>query len=253
MTLPVAVLGAKGRMGGEVCRAVDAADDLKLVAAVDIDDDIESVAESGARVVVDFTHPDAVLGNIEWCVQHGISVVVGTTGFNDERIEKVRSWLSAGSGASAGVGVVIAPNFSIGAVLMMKYAASAAPYFASVEIVELHHAQKADAPSGTAQRTAKLIAAARDAAQSPAMPDATTSALDGARGATVDGVRVHSVRVDGLVAHQEVLLGGHGETLTIRHDSLDRASFMPGVLLAVRQVTQRPGLTVGLEELLDPS
>ena len=246
-TLSVAVLGAKGRMGGEVCRAVEAAEDLKLVAAVDIDDDIASLATSGAQVVVDFTHPDAVLGNIEWCVKHRISVVVGTTGFNDERIATVRGWLSS----ATDVGVVIAPNFSIGAVLMMKYAARAAPYFASVEIVELHHAQKADAPSGTAQRTAKLIAEARNKAESAAMPDATTSALDGARGATVDGVHVHSVRVDGLVAHQEVLLGGHGETLTIRHDSLDRASFMPGVLLAVRQVTKRPGLTIGLEELLD--
>jgi 4-hydroxy-tetrahydrodipicolinate reductase len=245
-SLSVAVLGAKGRMGGEVCRVVEEADDLELVAAVDIDDDIESLAESGAQVAVDFTHPDTVLGNIEWCVKHGISVVVGTTGFTDERTDKVRGWLAAASG----VGVVIAPNFSIGAVLMMKYAASAAPYFESVEIVELHHAQKADAPSGTAQRTAKLIGAARNAAGSAAMPDATSSALDGARGATVDGVHVHSIRVDGLVAHQEVLLGGHGETLTIRHDSLDRASFMPGVLFAVRQVTQRPGLTIGLEELL---
>jgi 4-hydroxy-tetrahydrodipicolinate reductase len=243
----VAVLGAKGRMGAEVCRAVEAADDLQLVAAVDVDDDIEALASTGTQVAVDFTHPESVMSNIEWCIKHGVSVVVGTTGFDDARVDTVRGWLSDASG----VGVLIAPNFSIGAVLMMKYAASAAPYFESVEIIELHHAQKADAPSGTAQRTAKLISDARSAAGAAAMPDATTTALDGARGASIDGVHVHSVRVDGLVAHQEVLLGGHGETLTIRHDSLDRASFMPGVLLAVRRVGDRPGLTVGLEALLD--
>jgi 4-hydroxy-tetrahydrodipicolinate reductase len=242
--LAVAVIGAKGRMGSEVCRAVDAADDLKLVAAVDIDDNIEAIAS--AQVAVDFTHPDAVLGNVEWCIKHGVSVVVGTTGFDDERIGAVRGWL----GDAPAVGVVLAPNFSIGAVLMMKYAASAAPYFESVEVIELHHAGKADAPSGTARRTAALIADARRAVQASPMPDATSTALEGARGADVEGVRVHSIRLDGLVAHQEVLLGGHGETLTIRHDSLDRASFMPGVLLAVRQVTGRPGLTVGLEDLL---
>ena len=245
--MKVAVLGAKGRMGSEVCRAIESADDLDLAAAIDIDDDIDELASAGAEVVVDFTHPDAVMGNVEWCVAHGISVVVGTTGFDDERLATVRGWLEAASN----VGVLIAPNFSIGAVLMMKYAASAAPYFESAEIIELHHAKKADAPSGTARRTAALIAQARRDANSADMPDATTQALDGARGAEVDGVHVHSVRVDGLVAHQEVLLGGHGETLTIRHDSLDRASFMPGVLLAVREVTRRPGLTVGLEELLE--
>ena len=234
-------------MGAQVCQAVDSAADLTLVAAVDVDDDIKELATAGAQVAVDFTHPDAVLGNIEWCISQGIHVVVGTTGFDDERLARVRGWL----GDAPTVGVLIAPNFSIGAVLMMRYAASAAPYFESAEVIELHHAGKADAPSGTARRTADLIATARRSAQSAPMPDATTTELAGARGADVEGVRVHSVRLDGLVAHQEVLLGGHGETLTIRHDSLDRASFMPGVLLAVRRVAERPGLTVGLEDLLD--
>jgi 4-hydroxy-tetrahydrodipicolinate reductase len=236
-------------MGDEVCRAVEAADDLTLVAAVDVDDDLKALATAGAQVAVDFTHPDAVLGNLEWCISQGIHVVVGTTGFDDDRLSQVRRWL----GDAPPVGVVVAPNFSIGAVLMMRYAASAAPYFESVEVIDLHHAGKTDAPSGTARRTAGLIADARRAAKSAPMPDVTSTALPGARGAEVDGVHVHSVRLDGLVAHQEVLLGGHGETLTIRHDSLDRASFMPGVLLAVRRVGERPGLTVGLEELLDLS
>lgn len=236
-------------MGAEVCRAVDEAADLSLAAAIDVGDDIASFESSGVQVAVDFTQPDAVMGNLEWCISNGVHAVVGTTGFNDERVAQVRSWL----GESPGVGVLIAPNFSIGAVLMMRYAAAAAAYFESAEIIELHHARKADAPSGTARRTAELIEQSRRAAKLAPMPDATTTALPGARGAEVDGVRVHSVRLDGLVAHQEVLLGGHGETLTIRHDSLDRVSFMPGVLLAVRQVASRPGLTVGLEDLLDLS
>jgi 4-hydroxy-tetrahydrodipicolinate reductase len=247
--LAVGVIGSKGRMGSQACQAVDAADDLTLVAAVDVDDDINVLAAANTKVAVDFTNPDAVLGNLEWCIGQGIHVVVGTTGFDDERLTQVRDWLAA----APGVGVLIAPNFSIGAVLMMRYAASAAPYFESVEIIELHHAGKADAPSGTARRTAALIDESRRNAQSAAMPDATTTELAGARGADVEGVRVHSVRLDGLVAHQEVLLGGHGETLTIRHDSLDRESFMPGVLLAIRNVAKRPGLTVGLEDLLDLS
>jgi 4-hydroxy-tetrahydrodipicolinate reductase len=247
--IAVGVIGAKGRMGAEVCRAVDEAADLSLAAAIDVGDDIASFESSGVQVAVDFTQPDAVMGNLEWCISNGVHAVVGTTGFNDERVAQVRSWL----GESPGVGVLIAPNFSIGAVLMMRYAAAAAAYFESAEIIELHHARKADAPSGTARRTAELIEQSRRAAKLAPMPDATTTALPGARGAEVDGVRVHSVRLDGLVAHQEVLLGGHGETLTIRHDSLDRVSFMPGVLLAVRQVASRPGLTVGLEDLLDLS
>lgn len=246
MTIRVGVLGARGRMGAEVVRAVDAAGELELVAAVDLGDDRESLA--AAQVAVDFTRPDAVLGNVAWCLEHGLSVVVGTTGIDEAGLAGIEKSLS-GKGSQ---GVVVAPNFGIGAVLMMRMAALAAPHFDAVEIVELHHPGKVDAPSGTARRTASLVAAARrDAGLDPAGPDATTEALDGARGARVDGVPVHAVRLSGLVAHQEVLLGGPGETLTIRHDSYDRASFMPGVLLAVRTVLDRPGLTVGLEHLLD--
>jgi len=247
MTLRVGVLGAAGRMGSEVCRTVDAAPDLDLVARVDIGDPLSLLTDAKADVAVDFTGPDAVMGNVEHCVGHGVSVVVGTTGFDDDRLAAVQGWLAT----APGVGVLVAPNFSVGAVLMMRFAEQAARFFPSVEIVELHHPAKADAPSGTAQRTAGLIAAARRAAGVGPAPDATASGLPGARGADVAGVPVHSVRLAGLVAHQEVLLGGAGEQLTIRHDSLDRSSFMPGVLLAVRQVRDRPGLTVGLEHLLE--
>jgi len=237
----VAVLGARGRMGAEVVRAVEAAEDLDLVAAYDVG---EAVDLTQAEVAVDFTHPDAVMGNLRTCVEAGVHAVVGTTGFDAGRLEELRALL-----AGTQVNVLVAPNFGIAAVLMMQFAAQAARFFDSVEIVELHHAGKADAPSGTARRTAELVAEARRGM--PPMPDATTTALDGARGADVDGVRVHAVRLAGLVAHQEVLLGGEGESLTIRHDSYDRASFMPGVLLGVRRVGARPGLTVGLEALLD--
>ena len=244
--LRVGVLGARGKVGREVCRAVEAADDLSLVAEIDVDDPLERLLDTGAAAVVDFTHPDAVMGNLEFCVGRGIHAVVGTTGFDDERLGRLRGWLAE----SPATGVLVAPNFSIGAVLMMRYAAEAARFFESVEIVELHHPTKADAPSGTARRTAELVAAARREAGCGPVPDATSTALEGARGADVDGIRVHSVRARGLVAHQEVVLGGLGETLTLRHDSLDRASFTPGVLLALRQITARPGLTVGLEHLL---
>jgi 4-hydroxy-tetrahydrodipicolinate reductase len=240
----VAVLGAAGRMGATVCSAVSAADDLTLVASLDEGWSAESLA--GAEVAVDFTTPDAVMDNLRTCIGAGVHCVVGTTGFDDARLDAVRGWLAD----APSVGVVIAPNFGLGAVLMMRFAEQAAPYFDSAEIVELHHPGKADAPSGTARLTAARVAAARAAAGSPAAPDATTSALPGARGADVDGVPVHSVRLAGLVAHQEVLLGAAGETLTIRHDSTDRVSFMPGVLLAVRAVPSRPGLTLGLDPLL---
>lgn len=240
----VAVFGARGRMGTEVCRAVDAADDLELVAAVDADDDRTGV--ESADVVVDFTVPDAVLDNIAWCVERGIHVVVGTTGFTEERLDRVRQ-LSA---AHPGVGVLIAANFSIGAVLMMHFAEQAARFFESAEIIELHHPNKVDAPSGTAQATAARIAAGRDAAGLGPVPDATSSGLPGARGAEVQGIHVHGVRLRGLVAHQEVLFGSVGETLTIRHDSLDRAGFMPGVLAAVWAVGGKPGLTLGIDDLL---
>jgi 4-hydroxy-tetrahydrodipicolinate reductase len=243
--LAVAVLGARGRMGSTTCDAIEAADGLSLVARVDAGDDLSAL--TAATVVVDFTAPDVVMDNLDWCIAHGLHVVVGTTGFDDARLAQVRDRLAA----APGVGVVIAPNYGIGAVLMMAFAAKAAPYFESAEIVELHHPNKVDAPSGTSRETARRIAAARR--ESAPMPDATNASLslDGARGAAVEGVPVHSVRLAGLVAHQEVLLGGSGETLTIRHDSLDRVSFMPGVLLAVRSVGARPGLTLGLEALLD--
>jgi len=240
----VGVFGSRGRMGAEVCRAVDAAPDLELVAALDLGDD-RAPAEA-AEVIVDFTHPDAVMDNLFWCIDHGIHAVVGTTGFTDERLNQLRTSLAD----QDGVGVLIAPNFSIGAVLMMRFAEQAAAFYESAEIIELHHPAKADAPSGTAANTARRIAAARDAAALGAPPDATAQELAGARGAQVDGIRVHGVRLRGLVAHQEVLFGAEGETLTIRHDSLDRVSFMPGVLAAVRAVSTRPGLTVGIEPIL---
>ena len=245
--LRVGVLGARGRMGSETCRAVDAAEDLDLVAMVEAGDWLFGVADAGAQVVVDFTSPAVVLDNIRWCIDQGIHCVVGTTGFDAERVATVQRWVDE----APGVGVIIAPNFAVGAVLTMRFATIAARFFESVEIVELHHPNKVDAPSGTAARTASLVAAARMEAGLGPVPDATTTALDGARGARVDGVPVHSVRLAGLVAHQEVLLGTTGETLTLRHDSYDRVSFMPGVLLAVRSVPSRPGLTVGLETLLD--
>ena len=245
--IKVGVLGARGKVGSEVCAAVEAADDLELVARIDAGDPIEELVSSGAAAVVDFTHPDVVMGNLEFCVRHGIHAVVGTTGFDEERLASLRGWLED----APGTGVLIAPNFSIGAILMMRFAAAAAPFYESVEVVELHHPDKADAPSGTARRTAELLAAARrDAGRGPT-PDATTTGLEGARGADVDGVRVHALRIRGLVAHQEVVLGGVGETLTIRHDSLDRASFTPGVLTGLREIASRPGLTVGLEPFLD--
>jgi 4-hydroxy-tetrahydrodipicolinate reductase len=243
----IGVLGARGKVGSEVCRAVAASGDLELVASLDVDDALEQLVADGVDAVVDFTHPDAVMDNLEFCVAHGIHAVVGTTGFDAGRLATVEGWLAQ----APAVGVLVAPNFSIGAVLMMRFAAAAAPFYESVEVVELHHPDKADAPSGTARRTAELIAAARREAGRPPVPDATSTALDGARGAEVDGIRVHALRIRGLVAHQEVVLGSVGETLTIRHDSLDRASFTPGVLAALRAIGDRPGLTVGLEHLLD--
>ncbi len=241
------MLGARGKVGSEVCRAVAAADELELVAEIDQGDAIEGLLDAGAEVVVDFTHPDVVMANLEFCIRHGIHAVVGTTGFDEERLGRLRDLLTD----APGTGVLIAPNFSIGAILMMRFATLAAPFYESVEVVEYHHPDKADAPSGTARRTAELIASARREAGCGPVPDATTTELDGARGADVDGVRVHGVRMRGMVAHQEVVLGGLGETLTIRHDSLDRVSFTPGVLTGVRQVAAHPGLTVGLEHFLD--
>ncbi|MDC7121241.1 4-hydroxy-tetrahydrodipicolinate reductase [Cellulomonas fimi] len=243
----VAVLGAAGRMGSTVVRAVDDAPDLELAVALDAGGDLSAVVDAGAQVAVDFTVPSVTEGNVHALVDAGVHAVVGTTGWDEASLARVRDHLAD----RPGVGVLVAPNFALGAVLAMAFAARAARWFESAEVVELHHPDKVDAPSGTARHTAAAIAAARAAAGLGPMPDATAQTLDGARGADVDGVRVHAVRLRGLVAHEEILLGNAGEQLTIRHDSFDRVSFMPGVLLGVRQVGRRPGLTVGLEHLLD--
>ncbi len=242
--IKVGVLGAQGRMGATVCDAVSASQDCELVAALDVNDDLMELVSKGAEVVVDFTTPNSVEANLKFLAENNIHAVVGTTGFDADKLAGVEKQFAASK-----ANVVIAPNFGLDAVLMMQFAAQAAPHFDSVEIIELHHPRKADAPSGTARRTAEMIAEAR--AGMKAMPDATSDSIPGARGANVSGVPVHSIRAQGLVAHQEVLFGGPGESLTIRHDSYDRESFMPGVLLAVRKVSQTPGLTYGLEHLLE--
>ncbi|MCV7300219.1 4-hydroxy-tetrahydrodipicolinate reductase [Mycobacterium barrassiae] len=241
----VGVLGAKGKVGATMVAAVEDAEDLTFTVGVDAGDPLSQLVDSSTEVVIDFTHPDVVMDNLKFLIDNGIHAVVGTTGFTDQRLDQVRQWVAA----KPDVAVLIAPNFAIGAVLSMHFAQQAARFFESVEVIELHHPHKADAPSGTAARTARLIAEARKGL--PPNPDATSTGIDGARGADVDGIPVHSVRLAGLVAHQEVLFGTQGETLTIRHDSLDRTSFVPGVLLAVRKVAEHPGLTVGIEPLLD--
>ncbi|MGL5857787.1 MAG: 4-hydroxy-tetrahydrodipicolinate reductase [Angustibacter sp.] len=243
--LRVAVVGAGGRMGTQVCQAVRAAADLDLVGCFDQGDDLDDLA--GAQVAVDFTVPAATEGVVRHCVDRSVHVVVGATGWDADRL----TWLRERLAERPGVGVLIAPNFAIGAVLAMAFAQQAARFYESVEVIELHHPDKVDAPSGTALRTAALVAQARRERGLGPVPDATTEQLDGARGADVDGVRVHAVRLRGLVAHEEILFGGPGEQLAIRHDSFDRTSFMPGVLAGIRAVPTRPGLTVGLEAVLD--
>ena len=247
MTIKVAVLGAKGRMGATTCGAISEAPDLDLVATLDLGDDLNLLVKNGVEVVVDFTHPDAVMANLDYAISHGINVVVGTSGFSAAKLTTLEIWLAT----QPNVGALVAPNFGLGAVLMMQFAAQASKYFESVEIIELHHPDKADAPSGTATRTAELITEARARVNKGAMPDATSTGLQGARGAKIGDVPIHSVRLRGLVAHQEVILGDLGETLSIRHDSIDRTGFMPGVLLGVRKVVETPGLTFGLEHFLD--
>lgn len=246
MSIKVGVLGAKGRMGQEVMRAVNDAPDLELVAALDLGDSLNQLVSNNVEVVVDFTTPDSVMANLEFVINAGINAVVGTTGFDDDRLAKVESQIAL----NPTVGVLIAPNFGLGAVLMMEFSRKAAKYFESAEIVELHHPNKVDAPSGTSTRTAELISNARAQAGLSPMPDATHTGLPGARGAVVGDVHIHSVRLRGLLAHQEVLFGGPGETLSIRHDSLDRLGFMPGVLLGVREVGKHAGITYGLEAFL---
>jgi 4-hydroxy-tetrahydrodipicolinate reductase len=241
--MKVAVIGSRGRMGAEVCRAVEAAEDLELVAAVDAGDDRCGVET--ADVVVEFTVPDAAMGNIEWCIDHGLDVVVGTTGFDDAKIAQVGRWLEGRSSR-----VLIASNYSIAAILMMEFARQAAPYFESVEIIEAHHPNKVDAPSGTAATTARKIALARSAAGLGAVPDATTTDPQGARGAQIDGIHVHAIRQRGLFANQEVRFGNPGEALNLVCNSFDRGSYMPGVLTAVRAIKGLAGLTLGIEALL---
>ncbi|MCW2747029.1 MAG: 4-hydroxy-tetrahydrodipicolinate reductase [Nocardioidaceae bacterium] len=243
----VAVLGAQGRMGSESVKAIRSADGLVLVAEIDIHDDLDSLEEAEVEAILDFTHPNAAMDNIRWCIDNGVNAVIGTSGFSDQKVADVRAYL----GEDPKVGVLVVPNFSIGAVLMMKFAGIAAPFFESVEIIEMHHPDKIDAPSGTATRTAEIISAARDEAHAGAIPDATTSDPDGARGATVEGVHVHSVRARGFVASQEVLFGGTSETLSIRHDSTHRESFMPGVIAAMQGVSKLKGVHVGLDAVLD--
>jgi 4-hydroxy-tetrahydrodipicolinate reductase len=245
--ISVAVVGAAGRMGGTVARAIEEAPDMELAAALDMAWDADVARAAGASVAVEFTAPESTEANVHALIDAGLHAVVGTTGWTEDALERVRDHLLD----APDLGVLVAPNFALGAVFAMRFAAQAAPYFESTEVIELHHPNKVDAPSGTARETARRVAAARATMGLAAQPDATESSLDGARGANVDGVPIHSVRLRGFVAHQEVLLGNAGEVLTIRHDSLDRASFMPGVLLAVRRVASHPGLTVGLDSYLD--
>ena len=245
--MKVAVLGAKGRMGAETVAAIESAADLTLSSALDLGDSLDQLIKSGTEVVVDFTHPDSVMKNLEFAISNGIHIVVGTTGFDDKKLSELKNLLSKNSK----VGALIAPNFGLVAVLMMQFSEKAAQYFESVEIIELHHANKVDAPSGTAIRTAELITDARKQSKKGAMPDASKTIIPGARGAKVGDVPIHSVRSHGYVAHQEVIFGDAGETLSIRHDSINRAGFMPGVLIGVRNVAKHPGLTIGLENYME--
>lgn len=246
MTIKVGVLGAKGRVGQAVVEGVNAAEDLELVATVGRGDSLDLLTMNGAEVVVDFTQPGVVMGNLEYCISKGIHCVVGTTGFDEERLAQVEEWTKAEGAGN----VLIAPNFAISAVLTMVLARQAAKYFETAEVVEYHHPTKLDAPSGTAIHTAQAIAAARSEAGLGDMPDATEQSLDGARGANVDGVSVHAVRTRGMVAHEEVIFGAQGQSLTIRQDSYDRTSFVPGVLVGVRQIANHPGLVVGLDSYM---
>lgn len=245
-TWRVGVVGAHGNVGQEICTAVEASADMELVARVDQGTPMQTLVDARAQIIVDFTHPDVVMDNLAFCIDNAIHCVVGTTGFTDDRLAQLEKLVAD----KPGVGVLVAPNFAIGAVLMMRFSAMAAKFFETTEVVELHHPGKADAPSGTAVRTAKMIADARKQAGLGDMPDATSTGLPGARGADVEGVRVHSVRMRGMVAHQEVIFGTEGETLTVRHDSMSRTSFVPGVLLGVREIAAHPGLTVGIERLM---
>lgn len=246
MAIKVGVLGAQGRVGKAIVEGVNAEDDLELVAEISRGDDLQQLVDNHAEVIVDFTQPASVMGNLEFCIANGIHCVVGTTGFDKERLDQVEQWTrQEGAG-----NVLIAPNFAISAVMTMVLAKQAAKFFETAEVVEFHHPTKLDAPSGTAIHTAEAIAQARRDADLGEMPDATEKSLEGARGANVDGIPVHAVRTRGMVAHEEVIFGAQGQSLTIRQDSYDRSSFTPGVLVGVREIAQHPGLVVGLDKYL---
>ncbi|MER0074003.1 4-hydroxy-tetrahydrodipicolinate reductase [Corynebacterium sp. KPL3739] len=246
MAIKVGVLGAQGRVGKAIVEGVHAEDDLELVAEISRGDDLQHLVDNHAEVIVDFTQPDSVMGNLEFCIANGIHCVVGTTGFDKERLDQVEQWTrQEGAG-----NVLIAPNFAISAVMTMVLAKQAAKFFETAEVVEFHHPTKLDAPSGTAIHTAEAIAQARRDAELGEMPDATEKSLEGARGANVDGIPVHAVRTRGMVAHEEVIFGAQGQSLTFRQDSYDRSSFTPGVLVGVREIAQHPGLVVGLDKYL---
>lgn len=247
MAIKVGVLGARGRVGSAVVAGVNEAEDLELVAEIDQGDSLQALVDNGAEVIVDFTTPNVVMDNLEFCIKNGIHAVVGTTGFDDERYDTLRTWM----GDNPSVGVLVAPNFAISAVLAMAFAKQAAPFFESAEVVEYHHPNKLDAPSGTAIKTAQGIAQARKDAGLGEMPDATESSLEGSRGANVDGVAVHAVRMTGMVAHEDIIFGTRDQSLTIRQDSYGRDSFVPGVLTGVREVEKHPGLTIGLDAYLN--
>jgi dihydrodipicolinate reductase len=246
MAIKVGVLGAQGRVGKAIVEGVNAEDDLELVAQISRGDDLQQLVDNHAEVIVDFTQPDSVMGNLEFCIANGIHCVVGTTGFDKERLDQVEQWTRQESAGN----VLIAPNFAISAVMTMVLAKQAAKFFETAEVVEFHHPTKLDAPSGTAIHTAEAIAQARRDAELGEMPDATEKSLEGARGANVDGIPVHAVRTRGMVAHEEVIFGAQGQSLTIRQDSYDRSSFTPGVLVGVREIAQHPGLVVGLDKYL---
>lgn len=246
MAIKVGVLGAQGRVGKAIVEGVNAEDDLELVAEISRGDDLQQLVDNHAEVIVDFTQPDSVMGNLEFCIANGIHCVVGTTGFDKERLDQVEQWTRQESAGN----VLIAPNFAISAVMTMVLAKQAAKFFETAEVVEFHHPTKLDAPSGTAIHTAEAIAQARRDADLGEMPDATEKSLEGARGANVDGIPVHAVRTRGMVAHEEVIFGAQGQSLTIRQDSYDRSSFTPGVLVGVREIAQHPGLVVGLDKYL---
>jgi 4-hydroxy-tetrahydrodipicolinate reductase len=243
--IKVGVLGAAGSMGAEVCKAVEADDDLSLVAQITHGDPLESLTEAGTEVAVEFTTHESAKDNALFCLSNGIHVVIGTTGFSDDDLAEIERASKEGN-----ANAFFAPNFALGAVLMMQFAAQAAPHFKTAEITERHHQRKLDAPSGTSLMTARKMNDARKGEPWGTL-EGETESVKGSRGGEVEGIHIHSLRDAGSVAHQEVILGGVGETLTIRHDSLDRASFMPGVLLAVKKVSSLQGLTVGLENLLD--